>query len=107
MKNARTSVKRAPRSAALLLVLLSATAICVEGRSPGPCRTPTAGVQAAGPQAFTYRRVGAQALKAYVFRPATTAKARPAILLFHGGGWKLGEASWLFGRAKELAQSGM
>ena len=49
------------------------------------------------PQTFTYSTVGTQQLKAYVFLPPagvkSTGKARPAILLFHGGAWQLGDAS--------------
>ena len=59
------------------------------------------------PQTFTYRTVGTHELKAYVFLPAKTDKARPAILLFHGGAWQLGDATWMFGRAKEFAANGI
>lgn len=59
------------------------------------------------PEAFTYRQVGERSLKAYVFSPPTTARDRPAILLFHGGAWRLGEASWMFDRAKEFAEKGI
>jgi acetyl esterase len=56
---------------------------------------------------FVYRQVGKFSLKAYVFRPADNKKSRPTILLFHGGAWRLGDASWTFGRAKEFAEKGM
>ncbi|HEY2580625.1 MAG TPA: alpha/beta hydrolase [Mucilaginibacter sp.] len=56
---------------------------------------------------FVYRQIGEDSLKAYVFLPATKGKLRPAILLFHGGAWRLGDASWMFGRAKQLADSGI
>ena len=61
----------------------------------------------AEPEPFAYRQIGARSLKAYVFLPKTAGKARPAILLFHGGAWKLGEAAWTFGRAKEFAEKGL
>src|SRR5262249_40368315 len=51
------------------------------------------------PEAFTYRQIGDRVLKAYVFFPSSMEKSRPAILMFHGGAWTLGEASWMFGRA--------
>ena len=54
-----------------------------------------------------YRKAGNVSLKAYVFRPKAKGKARPAILLFHGGAWRLGDASWTSGRAKEFAEKGM
>lgn len=61
----------------------------------------------AEPKAMTYRRVGDKALKAYVFQPKTTGSRRPAILLFHGGGWQMGEPAWVFWRAKEFAKKGL
>jgi acetyl esterase len=59
------------------------------------------------PETFTYRQVGDRSLKAYVVFPNAKAKDRPAILLFHGGAWRLGEASWMFDRAKEFAEKGI
>jgi acetyl esterase/lipase len=62
---------------------------------------------AAEPQALTYRLVGSRSLKAFVFSPSGAGMARPAVLLFHGGAWRLGEPAWLFGRARDFAQKGM
>ena len=62
---------------------------------------------AASPTNFVYKQVGADTLRAYVFEPTKTMKNRAAILLFHGGGWKFGDASWMFQRAKEFADSGL
>jgi len=59
------------------------------------------------PDTFVYNKAGEQAMKAFVFRPAKDGKRHPAILLFHGGAWRLGEASWMFGRAQEFATHGM
>lgn len=56
---------------------------------------------------FVYSKVGAKELKAYVFRPKPDGKRHPAILLFHGGAWQLGEAAWNFDRAKEFASNGI
>lgn len=61
----------------------------------------------AQPEAFTYRQIGDKALKAYVFFPTSAGRSRPAILVFHGGAWTLGEASWMFWRAKQFAEKGM
>jgi len=61
----------------------------------------------AAPDSFIYHQVGNRAMKAYVFKPAEDGKRHPAILLFHGGAWRLGDASWTFGRAKEFADNGM
>ncbi|MGZ3777776.1 MAG: alpha/beta hydrolase [Mucilaginibacter sp.] len=54
-----------------------------------------------------YRTIANVSLKAYIFRPKAKSKTRPAILLFHGGAWRLGDASWTSGRAKEFAEKGM
>jgi acetyl esterase/lipase len=51
--------------------------------------------------------VGARPLQAHVFLPKAPGKDRPAVLLFHGGGWRLGEPAWLFDRAREFAAKGM
>lgn len=64
-------------------------------------------IKGIAPEQFTYRQIGTRALKAYVFLPERTRKIRPAILLFHGGAWRLGEASWTFDRASEFASKGM
>jgi len=56
---------------------------------------------------FIYRQVGTDTLRAYVFKPIKTEKKHPAILLFHGGAWRLGEASWTFQRAKEFSEKGI
>lgn len=61
----------------------------------------------ATPQMYVYRQAGPDTLKAYVFKPLASAKPHPAILLFHGGAWRLGDASWLFQRAKEFAEEGL
>ncbi len=59
------------------------------------------------PDSFIYRQIGNVALKAYVFKPATGGRHHPAILLFHGGAWRLGEAAWTNDRAKQFAERGM
>src|SRR2546426_301385 len=48
-------------------------------------------------------------LKAYVFsgRKTSVRQRRPAIVLFHGGGWTIGEPQWAFPQAKHFAKRGM
>ena len=58
------------------------------------------------PEAIIYKQAGKDTLKAYCFKPKA-AGLRPAILLFHGGAWKLGDASWTFERAKQFAEEGV
>src|SRR5512134_396323 len=59
------------------------------------------------PQAYTYREVAGRELKAHVYLPGTRGENRPAVLLFHGGGWRIGEPAWLFERAREFAEKGL
>jgi len=60
----------------------------------------------AEPAREQYRRVGAESLTAWVFRPSAKEPA-PAILLFHGGGWSAGSAEWTFGSAQRFAALGL
>ena len=52
---------------------------------------------------------GGTDLTAYVFAPAGAGSAapRPAIVVFHGGGWAEGDAEWAFPRAQHFADQGM
>jgi len=59
------------------------------------------------PVPYTYREIQGKALKAYVFSAPGTKGHKPAVLLFHGGAWQLGEASWMFDRARDFADHGM
>lgn len=55
-----------------------------------------------------YAGRGDAELAAYVFQPESkAARPRAAIVLFHGGGWAMGEPSWAFGRARHFAAHGM
>jgi acetyl esterase/lipase len=50
---------------------------------------------------------GGVALKAYAFLPEDADTRRAAVVLFHGGGWAMGEAAWAFPRAEHFASLGM
>lgn len=56
---------------------------------------------------FTYDQKNE--LKIYGVRPLdyNPNKEYPAIVIFHGGGWSIGEASWGFSSAKHYASKGM
>jgi acetyl esterase/lipase len=57
--------------------------------------------------AFTYSEGGSRSLKLHVFRRNDAVEGlRPAILIFHGGGWAYGDAEWAFPRAKHFAERG-
>jgi len=59
------------------------------------------------PEEYTYDEENN--LKIYCIKPADfdPNKSYPAILIFHGGGWSIGEASWGFGSAHHYASKGM
>jgi len=58
---------------------------------------------------YVYKTADDFALEAHFFRPENTdnSDSKPAIAIFHGGGWVIGNASWAFGRAKHFAKHGM
>jgi acetyl esterase/lipase len=62
-----------------------------------------------GPIEHVYATHDGVDLKAYVFAPVghTADDPRSAILVFHGGGWHIGEAEWGFSRARHFAELGM
>jgi acetyl esterase/lipase len=81
--------------AAILLVVPSVAAIENEPAARAPVE-------------HVYARTDGVELKAYVFSPDKGGgQRRPAIVLFHGGGWAMGEAAWAFPRAKHYAGRGM
>lgn len=75
--------------------------------STAPWSGPSTGGPAGEPIPFTYRTVGDRALPAYVFAPAGREIRRAAILLFHGGGWHAGDATWVFPAARRFADLGL
>lgn len=56
---------------------------------------------------FTYSEE--EQLKVYCVRPSNynPDNEYPAIVIFHGGGWSMGEASWGFSNAKHYANKGL
>lgn len=58
-------------------------------------------------QEFTYDPE--EQLKIYCIRPPdfNPDQQYPAIIIFHGGGWSIGEASWGFSSAKHYARKGL
>lgn len=56
--------------------------------------------------ARVYDRVGNRELKADIFYPAATKKARPAVLLIFGGGWRSGDRTHNYAMCKALANAG-
>jgi acetyl esterase/lipase len=62
--------------------------------------------QISGPDIRVYKTVGATNLTAHLFRPQGSPTARPAIVLFHGGGWSAGSPDWVYDAAKRYAGYG-
>ncbi|MGD9487205.1 MAG: alpha/beta hydrolase [Calditrichaceae bacterium] len=57
---------------------------------------------------YTYAEKNGIRLNAYVFATdeVKAKEENPVIVIFHGGGWTMGEPSWAFGRAKHFAKIG-
>jgi acetyl esterase len=60
-------------------------------------------------QVKVYKTIDGFALEAHIFSPDGMAKdeKRPAIVLFHGGGWQGGNPSWMFGNARHFRDLGL
>src|SRR3970040_1118467 len=72
------------------------------------CGSLAAQERPSAPETHVFATVDGVELKAYVFRPDPAHhKPRPAIVLFHGGGWNLGEPARAFGRAQHFAALGL
>jgi acetyl esterase len=56
-----------------------------------------------------YKTIDGFALEAHIFYPdnMTKTEKRPAIVLFHGGGWQVGNPSWMFGNARHFRDLGL
>jgi acetyl esterase/lipase len=60
------------------------------------------------PVEHVYAQPDGTSLKVYVFSPDKQGGGkRSAIVLFHGGGWAMGEPEWAFARARHFAGLGM
>jgi acetyl esterase len=84
----------------LILVLLSLPSTDVPAEESRPIGEPTAHV---------FRAPGGVELKAYAFSSPLQkgSENRPGIVIFHGGGWAMGEPAWAFSRARHFAERGM
>jgi acetyl esterase/lipase len=81
-----------------ILHLLVAPSVAATKNEPAP----------GAPVEHVYATPGGTELRAYIFSPEKPGtEKRPAIILFHGGGWAMGEPAWAFARAKKFAERGM
>lgn len=63
---------------------------------------------AEAPKVVSYKTAGEQALSAHLFAPSDVAvEPRPAILMFHGGGWVAGEPAWTYPAARRMQAQGL
>lgn len=62
-----------------------------------------------GPQEMVYASPEGLELKAFVFTPndGGSRQSRPAVVVLHGGGWSIGEASWGFPIAEHFSALGL
>ncbi|MEJ2188524.1 MAG: alpha/beta hydrolase [Acidobacteriota bacterium] len=58
------------------------------------------------PDIETYREIDGRTLEAHVFAPVGKPSGA-AILLFHGGGWSVGEPQWVYPAARRFAALGL
>ncbi|MBI1753090.1 MAG: alpha/beta hydrolase fold domain-containing protein [Acidobacteria bacterium] len=60
------------------------------------------------PRRMPYKSVAGAPLWAHVFLPPSdTPQPRPAVVLFHGGGWNSGDATWVYPAAQRFARLGL
>ncbi len=62
-----------------------------------------------GPIEYVFDSSTESELKAFIFMPndMNLLSSYPAIIIFHGGGWSIGDPSWAFGLAEEYARKGL
>ncbi len=66
-----------------------------------------AAAAASDPQIEVYKTAGTAKLTAHVFRPSgRNTRKRPAVVLFHGGGWVAGSPEWVYEAARRYASHG-
>ncbi len=90
------------RSCSLLSFLLSLFFIASGHAAPAPGLTPDG--------MWTYKQVGGKDLKLSVFLPdghPDSTEKFPTIVIFHGGSWKSGEASWHYPDCAYWSKRGM
>ncbi len=100
-KGARSKKTKVRRSGALVLCMGLFLPIALAAEAQDTLR--------AEPKVRIYATHGGVELKAYIFS-ADNVDGRqrlPAIVLFHGGGWIVGDPEWAFARAKHFAERGM
>ena len=90
-------------------VLAAAVVVCFLGLAPIAEASASQEHSELPPTQQTYTSPDGVELSLYIFATpqATDAPPRPAVLVFHGGGWTIGSAEWAFPRARHFAALGM
>lgn len=68
---------------------------------------PSAFLMGQDPQVEIYKRVEGRNLALYIFKPEKQDRPSPAIIWYHGGGWREGKAGQFFEHGKILAGFGI
>ena len=63
-------------------------------------------IKSTSPAIHTYKTAGSESLSLHVFSPPGEGKKRPAVLLFHGGGFVWGSPEITYGSARDYASRG-
>ncbi len=59
------------------------------------------------PRSYVYKEIDGRSLELHVFEPSDHSEPAPAIVWYHGGGWREGKAGQFFEHGKILAKRGM
>ncbi|HVK79851.1 MAG TPA: alpha/beta hydrolase [Verrucomicrobiae bacterium] len=78
--------------------LLLSLALCLCFAAPAFAQTPT--------RIETLTSEDGATFEAHIFAPEPNAAPRGAVVLLHGGGWLVGDASWVYPRAEAFARQG-
>lgn len=81
----------------LAALYLTAIAGCASAPEPAPLE----------PRIERLQSEDGAPLEAHVFDAGPSPHPRPAIIVFHGGGWAAGDPTWAYPRARRYAERGM
>lgn len=87
----------------VVALLAGLIALC----SVSSCAGPESDVGVAGPVPYVYAVRDTMELEAHVFLPPEQGAPAAGIVIFHGGGWSIGEPEWGFPSARRFAERGM
>lgn len=90
-------------SRSVVALLAGLIALC----SVSSCATSEGDAGVVGPVHYVYAVRDTMELEAYVFLPPESGVAAAGIVIFHGGGWSIGEPEWGFPSAWHFAERGM